>query len=161
VYVLTNTEKANAAKKMGDLIPHTTSLGVSVEKVEDGSLTLKLPYNKKLVGNPETGVLHGGAITVLLDQTLGISAVCSDDIEPSITPTLDLRIDHFGVAPAGKDICATARVTHATQRVLFMEGFAWYDSPDNIIARATGTWVRVGPIDLTWLLDDRAWESSK
>ena len=140
---------------MGDLIPHATSLGITLESVAGDSLTLKLPYQQELVGNPDTGTLHGGALTVLLDNTLGISAVCSDDVEPSITPTLDLRIDHLGVAPAGEDIFATARVCHATKRMLFIEGFAWYSEPDNIIARATGTWVRVAPINLAWLLNEK------
>jgi uncharacterized protein (TIGR00369 family) len=156
VPILNATQKAKAIEMMNDLIPHTASLGVRLEEVVGDSLTLKLPYQKELIGNPETGVLHSGAITVLLDQTMGISAVCSDAVEPSITPTLDLRIDHFGVAPAGKDIYATARVCHSTKRILFVEGFAWYGSRNNMIARATGTWVRVAPIDLTRLLDNNS-----
>ncbi|MDX1733621.1 MAG: PaaI family thioesterase [Halioglobus sp.] len=146
-------QKAKAVELMNSIIPHTVSLGLSLESIQGDSLTLKLPYNADLVGNPETGALHGGAVTVLLDQTMGVSAICSDDFEPSVTPTLDLRIDHLGVAPAGRDIYATARVYHATRRVLFVEGFAWCESPDKPIARGTGTWVRVAPINLTWLLD--------
>jgi len=150
---LNEEQKRRAVQAMSDLIPHTRSLGVSLESVDGEALTLRLPYQRDLVGDPDSGLLHGGAITVLLDQTMGISCVCSDAAPPSVTPTLDLRIDHLGVAPPGRDIFATARVYRATRRVLFVEGTAWCESPDRPIARATGSWVRVAPVDLTWLLE--------
>ncbi len=152
---LDDAQKQQAAEMMGSLIPHTVSLGVSVESVRGDELTLRLPYREELVGDPDTGVLHGGAITVLLDQTMGISCVCSDAFKPSVTPTLDLRIDHLGVAPPGRDIFASARVYRATRRLLFVEGQAWCESRDKPIARALGTWVRMAPVDLTWLLEHR------
>ncbi|MCP4210674.1 MAG: PaaI family thioesterase [Halieaceae bacterium] len=148
---LTLEEKLRVVKMMGEFIPHTSGLGVELHSIEDGELTLRLPYQQQLVGDAETGVLHSGALTVLLDQTLGLSAVCSNDIAPSVTPTLDLRIDHLGIAPPGSDIFATGKVLRATRKILFVDGFAWCDAPDKPIARATGTWVRVMDIDLEWI----------
>jgi acyl-coenzyme A thioesterase PaaI-like protein len=84
---------------------------------------------------------------------MGVSAVCSDAFQPSVTPTLDLRIDHLGIAPAKEDLLATARVYHSTRKVLFVEGFAWYESPEKVVARGTGTWVRFAPIDLVGLVN--------
>ncbi|MEM9254458.1 MAG: PaaI family thioesterase [Pseudomonadota bacterium] len=144
-------EKKRFIDVMGNLIPHTQSLGVSLHSIAGNALTLRLPYRRDLVGDPTTGILHGGAVTVLLDQTLGLSAVCSDDIALSVTPTLDLRIDHLGVAPPGQDIFATGEVYRATRKVLFVEGFAWCESPDKPIARATGTWVRIKDINPDWV----------
>ena len=144
-------EKTRFIKMMGEFIPHTNGLGIELHSIEGSELTLRLPYQEQLVGDPTTGILHSGALTVLLDQTLGLSAVCSDDIAPSVTPTLDLRIDHLGVAPPGRDIFATGKVFRATRRVLFVEGHAWCDGPDTPIARATGTWVRVMEINLDWV----------
>jgi len=152
---LSESQKRQAVEMMGSLIPHTVLLGLSVECVRGDELTLRLPYQPDLVGNPETGTLHGGAITVLLDQTMGLSCVCADVSKPSITPTLDLRIDHLRVAPPGRDILASARVYRATPKVLFAEGFAWCESRDKLIARATGSWVRTAPVDLLWLLDQQ------
>lgn len=144
-------EKTRFINMMGEFIPHANNLGVELHSIEGSALTLRLPYQQQLVGDPTTGTLHSGALTVLLDQTLGLSAVCSDDISPSVTPTLDLRIDHLGVAPPGKDVFATGRVFRATRRVLFVEGHAWCEAPDKPIARAVGTWVRVMQIDLEWV----------
>jgi uncharacterized protein (TIGR00369 family) len=152
VSLLSNEQKFRLVKIMSDHIPHTALLGIHVVAVDGEELTLKLPYQKALVGDPDAGTLHGGVLTVLLDQTLGMSTVCSDRVEPSVTPTLDLRIDHLGVAPPGMDIFASARVYKTTRKVLFVEGIAYCESRDKPIARASGCWVRVADVDLSWLL---------
>ena len=125
-----------------------------MESIDGEELTLRLPYRDELVGNPETGTIHGGALTVLLDQTLGISGICCDRVGASMTPTLDLRIDHLGMAPPGRDILASARVYKVTRKVLFIEGFAYCESRDKPIARATGSWVLMAGLDLSVLLDE-------
>lgn len=150
--ILNNDQKYNLVKIMNDHIPHTALLGVQLECVEKEELTLRLPYQEVLVGDTATGALHGGALTVLLDQTLGMATVCCDTANPSITPTLDLRIDHLSVAPAGMDILACAKVYKSTRKILFVEGFAYCESKDKPIAKATGSFVRVGDVDLSWLV---------
>jgi uncharacterized protein (TIGR00369 family) len=152
VSVLSNKQKYQLVKIMSDHIPHAALLGIQVVSIDGEELTLKLPYQKALVGDPEAGTLHGGALTVLLDQTLGMSTVCSDRVAPSVTPTLDLRIDHLGVAPPGMDIFACGRVYKTTRKILFVEGFAYCESRGKPIAKASGSWVRVGDVDLAWFL---------
>lgn len=151
---LTDNQKRKAAELMSSMIPHTVSLGVTVESVADGALTLRLPYQDCLVGDPETGALHGGVLSVLLDQAMGLSCIVSDEAAPSVTPTLDLRIDHLGVAPPGRDLFACGRVYRATRRIVFVEGSAWCESPDKPIARAMGSWVLVAPVNLATFLDN-------
>lgn len=158
---LSNDEKNRLVKIMAAYIPHTALLGIEVASVNGEELTLKLPYNLNLIGDMETGTLHGGALTVLLDQTLGMSTVCSDRINPSITPTLDLRIDHLGVAPPGMDVFASAHVYRATRKVLFVEGFAYCESRDKPIAKAIGSWVVVGDVDLSWLTESEQGDSPR
>ena len=57
-------------------ITHGNLQGIRLESIDGDELTLRLPYRTELVGNPDTGVIHGGALTVLLDQTLGIATMC-------------------------------------------------------------------------------------
>ena len=149
--VLSNSQKYNLVTIMNDHIPHAALLGIQVERIDGEELTLKLPYQTALVGDSDAGTIHGGVLTVLLDQTLGMATVCCDATEPSVTPTLDLRIDHLSVAPPGMDVFASARVYKATRKILFVEGCAYCESKENPIARATGSWVRVADIDLSWL----------
>ncbi len=141
---LTHREKVALVEEMCDYITHGALQGIRLEAVDGEELTLRLPYRSSLVGNPNTGAIHGGALTVLLDQALGIAGLCCDRVGNKMTATLDLRIDHLGVAPAGRDILASARVYRATRRILFVEGIAYCDSRESPIARATGSWVLRG-----------------
>jgi len=152
VPALSQDQKIRIIRRMCGYIPHAAELGLELVAIEGEELTLRLPYRRELVGNPDTGALHGGALTVLLDQTLGIASICSDRVGAMITPTLDLRIDHLGVAPAGRDVLAAGRVYRASRRVLFIEGEAWCETRDRPIARATGTWVMRPDLDLEPLL---------
>lgn len=150
--VLSNSQKYNLVTIMNDHIPHAALLGIQVERIDGEELTLKLPYQTALVGDSDAGTIHGGVLTVLLDQTLGMATVCCDATEPSVTPTLDLRIDHLSVAPPGMNVFASARVYKATRKILFVEGYAYCESKENPIARATGSWVRIADVDLSWLV---------
>jgi uncharacterized protein (TIGR00369 family) len=134
-------DKEKIINRMSSFIPHTHLQGICLESIVGEELTLRLPYRKELVGDPETGAIHSGVLTVLLDHTLGTASICCDRIGATITPTLDLRIDHLGVAPAGKDIFAVARVYQVTRRVAFTAGYAYFESREEPIAKATGSWV--------------------
>ena len=148
---LSSSEKSRLVELMCRHIPHAHLQGIRLECVDGEEVTLRLPYRDELVGNPETGAVHGGALTVLLDHALGIASLCSERVGPVLTPTLDLRIDHLRIAPAGRDILAAARVYHATRRIVFVEGFAYCESRDRPVARATGSWVKMPDVDLRQL----------
>src|SRR5262249_27310846 len=77
-----------------DVVPHNKALGIDVVELARDHVIFRLPYADKLVGNPDTGVLHGGAITALLDACSGGSVFAA---LPALTPiaTLDLRIDYL------------------------------------------------------------------
>ena len=153
---LSIVEKSRLIEQMCQFIPHARLQGIALERIDGEEVTLRLPYREELVGNPDTGAIHGGALTVLLDHTLGIASICSDAVGPVLTPTLDLRIDHLGIAPAGQDIFAAARVYRATRRIVFVEGCAWGESRHRPIARATGSWVKMPDLDLQQLTDPGA-----
>ena len=47
-------------------VPHAKAIGMTVEGAKRGEAWLSVPYSENLIGNPETGVIHGGVITSLL-----------------------------------------------------------------------------------------------
>ena len=53
-------------------VPHAVALGLETVSVEMGAgrCVMRLPWRADLVGDPERNIIHGGAITTLLD-TLG------------------------------------------------------------------------------------------
>ena len=90
-----------------DGVPHNRALGLHFEDYDRPSAraTVRLPYVQGLVGNPQTGVLHGGAITSLLDATCGI-AVFLAMMPPRPIATLDLpdRLPAAGQGGAGRGL---------------------------------------------------------
>ena len=49
------------------------ALGGEILEFENGRGRMRLPFANHLVGNPETGVVHGGVITAMLDQACGMA----------------------------------------------------------------------------------------
>lgn len=131
------------AQSFLSVLRHCQVLGMTVEQADENGLIIKLPYSELIVGNPVTGVVHGGAITTLLDTCCGISTVCYlDDFE--ICPTLDLRIDYMHPAEPGKPIYGFAECYRVTPTVIFTRGVAYQESREEPLAHVVGTFMRMG-----------------
>jgi uncharacterized protein (TIGR00369 family) len=130
-----------------DAIRHCKVLGVRVVDISKGTLTTELPYSNAIVGNPDTGVIHGGALSTLLDTTCGMSVALSFD-SFEICPTLDLRIDHMGAAKPGIAIVAHAEVYRKTKNVVFSRGKVYQDDEDKPIAHCVATFMRLPGADI-------------
>lgn len=140
---MNNNPLVQRAERFLSALRHCQVLGISVQSATEKGLTLRLPYSDKIVGNPENGVIHGGAITTLMDTTCGISTVCFlPDFE--VCPTLDLRIDYMHPADPHKDIFGFAECYRVTPTVIFTRGVAYQDDPAQPIAHAVGTFMRMG-----------------
>ena len=123
-------------------VPQNAALGLRVVSLGPAEATLVLPYADKLVGNPETGVLHGGAVTTLIDATCGI-AVFMKLARMVRIATLDLRIDYLHPASPGKDLLARAECYKLTHSVAFVRALAHHGDPDDAVASAQGTFIIV------------------
>jgi uncharacterized protein (TIGR00369 family) len=136
------------AQRFLSVLRHCQVLGMGVHSAAPEGLILRLPYSPQIVGNPDTGVIHGGAITTLMDTTCGISTVCVLP-EFEICPTLDLRIDYMRPAEPNKDVFGFAECYRVTENIIFTRGYAYQDNPDEPIAHVVGAFMRMGkPADL-------------
>ncbi|MBA3393844.1 MAG: PaaI family thioesterase [Deltaproteobacteria bacterium] len=121
-------------------VPHNRALGMIIEDIRSQEAVFRLPYDAKLVGNPDTGVIHGGAITALLDGCSGAAVFAAlDDLVP--IATLDLRIDYLRPAEVGKEVVARATCYKMTRNVAFTRAVAYHDDPDDPIAHSVGTFM--------------------
>lgn len=130
------------AKTIVAEITHCRELNMQVVEAAQGHLTLELPFNNELVGNPDTGVIHGGAITTLMDSACGFAAALAID-PPGPCPTLDLRIDYMMAAKPNKSIFGAAEVYRISHNVVFARGIAYQDKPDSPIAHCVATFMRI------------------
>ena len=114
-------------------IPHCGELGIDVAEIGDKTFTLSLPYQERLIGNPETGVLHGGVITTLIDTVCGMAVYLALKKYVPIA-TLDLRIDYLRPATPKKTLFAQAECYKLTRRIAFVKSVAYNDDIDDPVA---------------------------
>lgn len=117
-------------------------LGLTVEEAGEGYLIMCLPYSERIVGNPHTGVIHGGAITTLMDSASGSVMICALD-HFELCPTLDLRVDYMRPATPHKPVYARAETYKVTRNIIFTRCVAYQEGGETI-ANCVGTFMRIG-----------------
>ena len=85
-------DHARIAQQFIEAIPHARALGMRVEEIGAGRATISMPWAEHLVGDPRTGVIHGGVVSALMDTCCG-AAVLTHPGRPATTATIDIRID--------------------------------------------------------------------
>jgi uncharacterized protein (TIGR00369 family) len=132
--------KLKMARAFSRVVPHNQALGIQVRDLTAAEVVFELPYDARLVGNPDTGTLHGGVITALLDAASG-AAVFAALTEPVPIATLDLRIDYLKPAEPGKSVIGKASCYKMTRNVAFTRAVAYQGDPDDVIAHSVGTFM--------------------
>ncbi|KAF0175354.1 MAG: hypothetical protein FD162_657 [Rhodobacteraceae bacterium] len=131
------TDNLTIARQFIQALPFSRALGMQLTDLGPGTATIRMPWDAHLVGDPATGVLHGGAISALMDTASGAS-VMSHPAAPVSTATLDLRIDYMRPASPGQTITARAECHHVTRSVAFVRVVAVDDDADRPVAVGTG-----------------------
>ena len=112
------------------------SSGLTLDRAAPGEAWSSLPYRAVFVGDASTGVLHGGVVTAMLDESCGMAVQLALDGSGAIA-TLDLRIDYQKPATPGLAIRAHAKCTRVTRSIAFVRATAYQDSEDDPVATAT------------------------
>jgi len=123
-------------------IPHAAAIGMTLVSRREGICVVRVPYAEHLVGDPDTGVVHGGVITALLDNASGM-AVRNDGTpnEERSMATLDLRIDYMRPAQPREDLYAEAECYRMTSNVAFVRAIAYQGDRSDPIASSVATFM--------------------
>ena len=116
------------------------AMGLETVEFGDGFAILRMPWDERFVGDPTTGAMHGGAITVLMDSACGAAAFLGLP-RPAAIATLDLRIDSLRSTTRGQALVCRAECYKCTRSVAFIRASAYQDDPDDPVAAATATFM--------------------
>jgi uncharacterized protein (TIGR00369 family) len=121
-------------------LPHYRALGLEVVDYAPGRATLRCDYRPELVGDPQTGVVHGGVVTTILDSVCGLACFLGLE-EPQAIATLDLRIDYLKPAGVERPIFGVAELYRQTRSVAFLRGHAYQDDVEDAVAICVATFM--------------------
>ena len=119
--------------------PMGQKIGLQYLALGEARIGTGLTYDERLVGNAQTGVLHGGVVTALIDETAGGAVVKATGGETAVA-TVDLRIDYMRPAEPGLPLYCLAHCYRTTRRIAFFRAEA-FQTPQRPIAIGTGTFM--------------------
>ncbi len=133
-------------------VPYIQYLGVQFDRRGD-ELTAILPFDERLIGNPNLPAIHGGVTAAFLEITAMISLNWFwlwEDIEsgaldadamtqgnlPRLPKTIDFTVDYLR-SGLPRDAYARARVNRSGRRYASVHTEAWQDNRERPFAQAT------------------------
>ena len=121
-------------------IGHGGAIGIAYHDHGEDWVELSLPYDPRLIGVAETGIIASGPIISLMDMATSL-AIWIRLGHFRHQATLDLRIDYLRPATPGKTIVGRGICYGLKKSVAFVRGIAHDGDLDDPVANVTGTFM--------------------
>lgn len=125
-------------------IPYAKELGIRPLLMGD-ELTLVLPYDEKLIGNPMLQALHGGAVGAFMETCAIVQLGLLAEGKPLPKP-IGISIDYLRRGKP-RDTYARASIAKQGSRVANVRVRAWQDSVETPISILHGHFLLAGNDD--------------
>lgn len=146
------TRRDSALNALVSGVPYMNWLGIRFDRRGD-ELTAVLPFDRKLIGNPQLPALHGGVTAAFLEMTAIVElawAAMWEDLEsgriapdaavpeslPRLPKTIDFTVDYLR-SGLPRDAYARADVVRSGRRYASVQVEAWQDNRARPIAQAS------------------------
>jgi uncharacterized protein (TIGR00369 family) len=136
----TTTERAgpfwDVVAGRADPPPAAKTLGWTLVTADPDRGTIEVAFEASAAFTNPLGVIQGGFLAAMLDDTLGPALVAT--LSPGqFAPTLELKVNFLRPARPGR-LVGTGRIVHRGGTIAFLEG-ALRDAENQIVATATAT----------------------
>jgi len=127
--------RAEDMQALVDHIPYARFMGMRVDR-KGNEITMVLPFQEMLIGNPVLPALHGGAIGTFLELTSLIQLMYNTQCE-RLPKTVDISIDYLR---SGRPVETYGRafVTRQGRRVANVRAEIWQEEINKPIAASHG-----------------------
>ncbi|HYI63915.1 MAG TPA: PaaI family thioesterase [Allosphingosinicella sp.] len=121
-------------------VGHGGAIGIAYHAHGDDWVELALPYDARLIGMVESGIIASGPIISLMDMATSL-AIWIRLGKFRHQATLDLRVDYLRPATPGQTIIGRGICYGATRSVGFVRGLAHDGDAEDPVASVTGTFM--------------------
>lgn len=119
---------------------HPGWLGLEYADHGEDWVELKLPWNEKLLGEPDRPVLASGPIVSMLDMASGMSIWCARGTFMPVA-TLDLRVDYQRPAKERCAVWGRVECYRITKSAAFVRGIAHDGDQNDTLATMAGVFM--------------------
>ena len=121
-------------------VGHGGALGIAYHDHGPDWAELALPYDEKLVGVVDTGVIASGPIISLMDMATSLSIWLRLG-RFRHQATMDLRVDYLRPATPGHTIIGRGECYRTTRSIGFVRGLAHDGDPADPVAHVSATFM--------------------
>jgi len=121
-------------------VGHGGALGIFYRDHGEDWVELGLPYDARLIGMAETGIIASGPIISLMDMATSL-AIWVRLGRFRHQATLDMRVDYLRPAVPGRDLVGRGECYGLTKSVGFVRGTAHDGDPSRPVAHVGGTFM--------------------